>query len=302
MNSLDPMIPDLARTIHVVGDQHHGSLAASRKALLEAGLAQPLTRWINDRVAACLHMGDLTNNATDAEDNLYVAHRGHYGDAPLHAILGNHDIRSNRNPEEHAAALGLPGSMWTAEIERMGVTIVGVLPGTDTAAHNSGSQFTSERLARLDSTLAGIDGDVWIACHFPMHDTVNGSASDPAIRKRSVTSGYYVATTGATSNSNAVLEMLDDHSNVKAWLSAHIHADLTADRLLTTVSTGSRGIAHINTGAVAPLEVAQSPRSQINTFYLTKVEGGIEVRVRGHHAGGYWESIGGRRVTLVPTS
>lgn len=300
MPRLHPYQPDLTRTIHALGDQHHGGgLTASRRGLYEQGLAKPMAR--RDAVVAHLMLGDLSNTGSPGDDALFLAHRAaHYGETPVYAALGNHDIYNDvRSPEAAATALGLPARNYTIDLGF--VVIVVVFPGDSFAAFNSGSHFSAGSFAWLDATLAGLaDRDVWIACHFPLYDTVAGLDADALIYKRSVDSGYYVAVSGVNhDNSDAVLEMLEGHTCVKAWISGHTHSSLGAPDIFTTVNIGARQIPHVNVSSVVPNDKAISPLTQLNTMYLTHRPDGIEIRPRLHSGGGSWNARNGERVTFL---
>lgn len=297
-----PNAVDLARTIHAVGDQHHassGGFSTTRKTLTTAGINKPL---FPQDVAAHVFLGDITQNGLTDEDTLWASFRdGLTSTAPKYAVAGNHDIQNDaRTPAQAHAAWGMPASQNYA-VDLGYAKLCCVFPGDDYAAHNSGSFFSASSLAWLEAAIQSAgQKPVLVACHFPLYDTVAGTGADSAVYYRSIDSGFYAATLARTTDSQDILDLLDAYPTVKGWLSGHTHSSVDAPGLLTMVNTGTRNIAHINSSAVVSVNKAGLQTSPINTMLVTYTEADqIEVRLRGHHAGGFWNTINGQRVTTM---
>lgn len=299
---LVPNAVDLSRTLHAVGDMHHaqaGGFSANRKGHTTRGINKPL---FPQDVAAHVFVGDITQNGLAAEDDLWAAFRdGLTSGSPKYAVAGNHDIQDDvRTPAQAHAAWGLPASQ-NYGVDLGFAKMCCVFPGDDYATHNSGSFFSASSLAWLEASIQSAGNQpVIVVCHFPLYDTVAGAGADAGVYYRSIDSGFYAATIARTADSQDVLDLLDAYPNVKAWVSGHTHSSVSAPGLLTMVNTGTRNIAHINTSAVVSVDRAGLQTSPINTMLLTYTEADqIEVRLRGHHAGGFWNTINGQRVTVM---
>jgi len=275
-----------------------GVISQQRQDDWIAGLSKRAIQSFGDPVAN-IQLGDMSNTALSSQDADVLALLSSIpGAAPTYKVLGNHDVYLDaRSPEAAASALGLPSRNW---VEDLGFAyLVGIYPGDNQADYNNGSIFSAACLDWLEATLEShADKDVWIVCHFPLYDTVLG---DVDTHWRSIDSGFFVADLDAKTDSSGVLSMLADYPHVKAWLSAHTHSDLATPGLFTMVTVGSRQIAHVNVSSLVPPDKGQAnPLSSLTTMYLTwRDDSSIEIRPRNFNGGGWWDTVGGYRVSIL---
>jgi 3',5'-cyclic AMP phosphodiesterase CpdA len=109
-----------------------------------------------------LHTGDMVNNESPGEWNLYREATARFR-KPLRVVIGNHEIYGGGTPEKFAERFGLPGSSWSFTHKDTHFAIVDNAKGT----------FSDNTLAGLDRDLAahpkGKDGvtTLIVAMHIP---------------------------------------------------------------------------------------------------------------------------------------
>ena len=196
-------------------------------------------------------------------------------------------------PEQAAIDLGLPARNYTVDMGE--VLLVGWFPG-DSYNDANGAQASASALAWLDATLAAATKPCWIMCHFPLHDTVGG---DVVAQWVSTAWGFYASSKVNSADSADILAILDSRPNAELWLSGHTHSNINTPGLFGLHNTGTREIACVNASAIASVDKAQSPWSEIRSAYVTREEAGLEVRWRDNGGGNWIGPADQPRVSLL---
>ena len=264
-----------------MGDLHAGAIASERlRAVLDDVSALPAP-------ALHLQIGDATEHGTPAQDEiarewlrrLPGRHR---------PVLGNHDImRGGRSVAAWARAYGLHAQNYVVDLPFVRLIVVG--PDADGEGRRSGL-LGPATLSWLARQLARSSRGCWIACHWPLRDTVLG---DP---RRCFTSRMRSFHAKPDAELRA---MLAGQPNARAWLSGHTHSPLSAPGLVTRARLGrGRSIICVNFSALVGVGKRRDPSDALRSAYLTHRPGGMEVRFRDHRDS-RWLRVGRERALWV---
>lgn len=273
-------IPTEGETIHFIGDMHFGGISATRTDKIAA--MYHAARCLPD-VRATVQLGDLVHNGLSSEDTAALAWMDDI-DPDWLLVIGGHDFWNYvRTPAEAAAALGTE-LHYTVDYDTFRLIVL----DPDTL----GGNLPTATLDFLDDSLSGTPLDCWIACHYPLYDTV--TSSDPTNYYRSVDGGFY-----ALPDSD-IRTILAAHTNAKAWIAGHTHTPISEPTLVSAVTVGSHKLASINCSSPYYVGKTAEAADPMNTLYVTRrPDGTIDVRFRNWGAG-IWDAQNGSRV-LTPS-
>lgn len=240
--------PPADRTIQLIGDLHIGaSYPVVRRDKIVTDLSSPLV----PDPAVRLLMGDFTQAGTAAQASTAVTWADTMpGDAPWYSLVGNHDLWDDTPGDTMAESFGMSAANYTIDLGFCVVVCVGPI-GIDTPDRTT-VVIAQATVDWLDTTLTSLAGrDVLVAAHAPLYNTVLGGAST---ENRSDAAGFFICAPTYASRDDGVRDgpirdVLDAHSNVRAWLSGHTHTSFATD-LAGTVNLGTRTIGWVNTSAV----------------------------------------------------
>ena len=264
-----------------MGDLHAGAISRERlEAVLDDVRALPTP-------ALHLQIGDATEHGTRAQDEIA---REWLSQLPgrHRPVLGNHDIlRGGRSVAAWARAYGLDSQNYVVDLPF--VRLIAVGPDGDGEGRRSGL-LSPATLSWLTRQLARSPRACWIACHWPLRDTVGG---DPRRNFTSRMRSFHV-------KPDAELRaLLAGQPNARAWFSGHTHSPLSAPGLVTRVRLGrGHSIVAVNFSALVGVGKRRDPADPLRSAYLTRRSGGIEVRFRDHRDG-RWMRVGRRRALWV---
>jgi 3',5'-cyclic AMP phosphodiesterase CpdA len=250
--------------VHGVGDLHAGAIRPQRlKRVLEDVSSLPAP-------ALHLQIGDATEHGLPEQDAIardWLARLpGPYG-----TVLGNHDIMRGRRVAAWARAYDLDSQNFVIDLPF--VRLVAVGPADAGRGRRSGllGEGTLDWLSRQ---LARSPRGCWIACHWPLRDTVGG---DP---RRNFTSRML---SFHAKPDRELRALLAEQPNARAWLSGHTHSPLGAPGLVSRVRLGrGRRILAVNLSALVGIGKRRQPTDPLRSVYLTQRPGGMEVRFRDH--------------------
>lgn len=234
------------------------------------------------RVTAHVQVGDVVNNGLSSEDTTALAWLNALpGD--WHVVLGAHDIEGNiRTPAAWAAAYGLASQNYVVDLGFGRLIVIGPETATNT--------LTQGVIDFLDASLDASDDPAFVACHYPLYDTVTGDVAD----NYSSTESAFHAKPDAT-----IRAVLADYPQAKAWLAGHTHSRITAPGFVKEESIGGRTVACVN--ASSPWYQGRSTAAKhtpIESVFFTYLEDRVEIRYRNHGAG-VWTGPLGVKVTTV---
>lgn len=270
---------------------HAGAISGTRLATVKSDLYT-----LGIVPAARVQIGDATDHGTTSEDTTFKTWWDGLPAAPVRALVcGNHDIfptrfsGGNRTAAQWATAYGLSSQNYTVDLGFVRLIIVGqsTYPASDAGEEMT---WSSSDVTFLDDALTAAGSqDCWILSHAPLYNTVLGNGATEYLS----TDADFSAQVDAD-----IRAVLAAHSNAKAWISGHTHSPLSATGLLTTQTIGSHTMAFINVSSIYYTGKTVDAGDTMSSFYITKVSGAIEVRVRDHGSGA-WTTVGGNLVTTL---
>ena len=134
------------------------------------------------------------------------------------------------------------------------------------------------------------DKTIWIACHWPLKDTVMG---DKNRFYNSHMPSFYAKP------DDGIRALLAKYPNARAWISGHTHSPIDVPGLLTRAPLPRRRkIVTVNCSAVVCVGKKRDESDPIRSLYLTHFPGRMEVRFRDHGER-KWKHVGGRQVTHI---
>lgn len=285
-------LPSGGITVHVIGDVHAGPVDSNEPWRLDT-VARDALRDRTPTPVAVVQVGDGCNNNPAIDTPILDNFLDRLG-VPWWAVMGNHDIDHEvQTPAQWAARLGYPAPNYTVDLD--GLRLVMFSPSAAWAAYDVASPTA---LAWLDAAIGGTSNPVFVACHFPLYNTVMGVAGVDAL---STEVPFYLRTVATPGNSNDILDVLAAHPNLKAWLSGHTHSRIDLPGLVKAVDHNGHRFAAINASTIWYAYATPYPldaRDTMNTLYVTLLEDRIEVRARDHGAG-QWASPNGNQVWTV---
>lgn len=285
----DWRVPPEAGTFHAIGDTHITPTGIFGSTTVTTHVAHDLNSGMVPDVPH-LFTGDLTDTGASSEDSYFLNWMTTIPGEKRFAV-GNHDVNlsnNTRTPAQWAAAYGMPGKNYTWDVLPGLLRIIVV--GFD--AMNDGASFI--RLS--DATLAYIDAQATaagslacaVACHAPIWDTVHGTALQDT---SSTDDGFWViggSSAPSSEHSANVVDVLEAHSNIKAWISGHTHSRIEVPDIVSGVVAGSHKVAHINTSSVKPPGLSSggyaAKWTPVRSPYITFLGDAFEVRWRDHYA------------------
>lgn len=271
-----------------MGDIHAGAINATATRRDKAGA--DLLSVMMPSVVAHVQTGDFTESGTGAHDTIALDWMAGISDAPWYNVVGNHDIWGNiRSADAAAAAFGMPGKNYTADLGFAKLIVVG--PDNLNGADNTTITLSAATLSWLNAELVAAGSTpCLIACHAPLFETVG--VGQGAAEYRSDENGFYVQpkTTIAT--------LLADNPNAKAWLAGHTHSPINSPGFVTPVTVGGHVIASINSSSIYFQGRTIETHEPMHSVFVTYLGPTIEVRYRNHGAG-IWDAANGVRVATV---
>jgi hypothetical protein len=272
---------DWKRTIHCIGDLHAGGVKRPRVAAMLDDANELRTP------VAHLQVGDSTEHGLPEEDVLALRWMGRLP-GPHHTIMGNHDVMHNvRTPARWAEVYGNESPNFLIDLPFL--RIIAVAPDRDQPRERSGI-LSNATLEWLDLRLGRAGRDCWIACHWPLYETVMG---DPHKLYTSRMESFHAQPDAR------IRALLATHRNAKAWISGHTHSPIEAPGLVTRAKLAEgRSILAVNCSAIVGVGKKREPKDPIRSLYLTHLPGRIEIRFRDHGAR-QWKTVGGKRVITV---
>ena len=273
---------DWSRTIHCIGDLHAGGIKRPRvQAMLDDVKELPTP-------ALHLQVGDSTENGLPEEDVLAKRWLGRLP-ARHRTLMGNHDVMHNkRSAKQWAAVHGYESQSYVIDFPTLRIVVVG--PDRDHPAERSGT-LSARTLKWMEARMAAErDKTIWVACHWPLKDTVLG---DPGRVYTSAMRSFYAKP------DDGIRALLARHPNAKAWISGHTHSPIDAPGLLTRAKLPrGRKIVTVNCSAIVGVGKKRDATDPIRSLYLTHFPGRMEVRFRDHGER-KWKHVGGRQVTHI---
>jgi 3',5'-cyclic AMP phosphodiesterase CpdA len=285
-------VPPEAATVHLIGDVQT-ALPSLYATSMRQGRRDKLAYdfrhgQLPTPAGGHLTVGDLIHRGMAAEDADAAALFGELTantGAPVHKVMGNHDIYDNlRTPSQWATAWGLASPSYTVDLPWVRLIILGIEPlrdgtGTPGVLDQGKCYLSTATIAWLDAQLQATTKDCWIVCHAPLRYTVSGTATEGWLR----TDGDLDAVLAA-------------NPNAKAWISGHTHTALSEPDVFVTTTVNGRLMAHINAGAVANdttptddvIDWTTEYHVPMRTFWVTYVDSDrYELRTRDHGAGAW---------------
>ena len=273
---------DWSRTIHCIGDLHAGGIKRPRvQAMLDDVNALPTP-------ALHLQVGDSTENGLPKEDTLAKRWLGRLP-ADYYTLMGNHDVMHNkRTAKQWAAVHGYQSQSYVIDFPTLRIVVVG--PDRDYGAERSGT-LSARTLKWMEARIRNEpDKTIWIACHWPLKDTVMG---DKNRFYNSHMPSFYAKP------DDGIRALLAKYPNAKAWISGHTHSPIDVPGLLTRAPLPRRRkIVTVNCSAVVFVGKKRDESDPIRSLYLTHFPGRMEVRFRDHGER-KWKHVGGRQVTHI---
>ena len=248
-----------------MGDLHAGAIRPERlKRVLDDVRSLPAP-------ALHLQIGDATEHGVPEQDAVardWLARLP----GPWRTVLGNHDIMAGRRSvTDWARAYGVRGQNFVVDLPF--VRLIAVGPAGAGEGRESGL-LTPDTLEWLARRLDGSPRGCWIACHWPLRDTVGGNP------RRLFTSRMVAF---HAKPDRELRELLAGQPNARAWLSGHTHSPLGAPGLVSRVRlTRGRRILAVNLSALVGVGKRRDVTDPLRSIYLTRRPGRLEVRFRDH--------------------
>ena len=206
-----------------------------------------------------------------------------------HTLMGNHDVMHNkRTAKQWAAVHGYDSQSYVIDFPTLRIVVVG--PDRDHPAERSGT-LSARTLKWMEARIRNEpDKTIWIACHWPLKDTVLG---DPGRLYTSAMQSFYAKP------DDRIRALLAKYPNARAWISGHTHSPIDAPGLLTRAKLPrGRKIVTVNCSAIVGVGKKRDASDPIRSLYLTHFPGRMEVRFRDHGER-RWKHVGGRQVTHI---
>ena len=248
-----------------MGDLHAGAIRPQRlRRVLDDVRSLPAP-------ALHLQIGDATEHGRPEQDEIardWLARLP----GPFRTILGNHDVMGGRRSvSAWARAYGLRSQNFVVDLPF--VRLIAVGPTRMGDGRESGL-LAPDTLAWLARKLERSRRGCWIACHWPLRDTVGG---DPRRHFTSRMLSFHAKP------DRELRALLAEHPKARAWLSGHTHSPLGAPGLVSRVHLGrGRTIVAVNLSALVGVGKRRDPADPLRSVYLTRGRRGIEVRFRDH--------------------
>jgi 3',5'-cyclic AMP phosphodiesterase CpdA len=275
--------PDWERTVHCIGDLHAGAITERRMRMVSRDVEALETPALH------LQIGDATESGTAGEDELALEFLGRLP-GPWVTVLGNHDIlRNARTADAWAKAYGRRSQNFEVDLGFARLIVIG--PDRTDPGKRAG-RLSRDTLDFLDRRLHEAGGDCWVACHWPLFQTVMG---DPRLHFTSEMAAFHAKP------DERIRAVLLRHRNAKLWISGHTHSPLSAPGLIRRARLAPRrSIVAINASALVGIGRRRNPRAPLCSLFLTHRPGRIEVRSRDHRRG-EWRNVRGRRMVEIRT-
>lgn len=244
-------VGDINSTIQIMGDIHDDTITQSRKVAVE-----------NDKpiIPVCIAvLGDLTDYAEGIEDTSVLNFLNSLG-STWYAACGNHDVSGNaRTPAQWATAYGMDGRDFYKDIGSPAfarLIFLGV--NSDSSPHT----LDATALSNLNTWLGSTSLSCVIFTHFPPYNTVTNP--DYTNYFTSLQNHWYLK------DQAAIWSILKIHNNAIAWVSGHIHADMSSSGLVKSEQIGSHLVHFIAASSIYYTKrVLGETASDIITAYLS---------------------------------
>ena len=210
-------------------------------------------------VLATVQVGDTSDTGIASEDTTALNFlNGLPND--WYSISGNHDITTERDSDEYATDYGMSAKNFVVDLG----PCVGIFLGYP---------VIESSVTWLDTQLTTYaDRICLIFSHVPIYNTTSGSA----------TAGFYLE------QSDAVVTVLGNHTNAKAFITGHTHTEVS-DTIVMLKRCGSHDVACI--AASTPYYTIPDDQTDFYTVYISVLASSIEVRYRCFTSLGWLETM-----------
>jgi hypothetical protein len=261
--------PDAAKTIRLIGDQHHGDNLPNRLQKYLNGVLD--TGPLSPGAALTVGMGDITENGEPTVEVPLAQAWWAQIPSPKVLIPGNHDL-VQATIDQWETTYGYPrqGYIDTAFCRFIWIYF-GVFGATEKAA--------------VQAMIDGTTLPCVIATHYPIRDSHQaGTVPHDGV----TTATPYTYALGVSQNTNLV-DLLNTNARLKGVLHGHTHAWPDVPRFAYVDSAGATKWFSLNTSAISYVggtkEWASDP---IMDLYLTQADGSGDVwevryRAQGAH-------------------
>lgn len=285
--------PKSGFTVHGIGDVHAGVMSLRRMSALSLDARK--SGYVPDVV---VQLGDSSDTGLTSQDSNFKRLMARIAPQGWYSVMGNHDIMEDvRTPADWATEYGYAAQSYVVDFPA-----IRLICWSPPESYNPWPQYTyvsESELAWLDARLSETVNPCIIACHYPLHGTVGGTAGADYL---STSVPFYLRTAAHPSDSSDILAILAEHPNVKLWIHGHTHSRPEVPGFAAPVTAGSVTFAHVCAGS--PLNegaTVEDGTDRCHSVFSTVIGDLVEVRVRDHGAG-QWMPIGGRPVMRINTA
>ncbi len=207
--------------IAVVADIHYGPNSGARLGAKAERLLQKFARAVKSAGADfIIDLGDrvTASSHADALHNMRAV-KAHFNaaGAPLHSVLGNHDLRY-LSATDNESLLGTPGASYSFDSKGWRFICFNPQAVASRGAARGVKGVSAAEMNWLRREIAAAEGSVIVLSHVPLDNNTEDEAAKNALRDGAARAFYY-------EEGPEIRKVLEESGKVKLCLSGHLHRD-----------------------------------------------------------------------------
>lgn len=271
----------------IITDIHHGPRVGNKYGPKALRLVELFVEAVNRKKPdMVVEMGDRISEEdekTDRKRMMELRRLFNRVAAPVHSIIGNHDIK-NLTHQENADIMGSPAESYSVDVN--GFHLIFWNPNVDCGEHDDKSPLCGDALTWLKHDLATHDAPTIIFSHIPFDGMFEPGDEDTDTRKIEKRFAY--------PESLEIRKILEDSDNVILSMAGHLHKN--SAKIIN-------GIHYVTLQSLVQAQEGKGKRSPYGTYAFLNVaandnnDGGtIHIELKGKYRKKYDLSYGSEQV------